>query len=325
MSTSERPLISILTLCYNTGKYVIEALDCVKQQTYPNIQHIIIDDFSTDNSAALISEWIAKNNHNCIFIRNNKNKGIPSVFNSFMKIAQGKYATWISDDLWDKNRIQRSIETFENLSENIGVLFGLMNVYKKNELNLEIIHPVKSLIASGYPYSDNLFRNDNTVSIIDKKQIKQALLWRCFIPAPSVTIRRIVFHKIGQYDESLSIEDFDYWLRTAEKFDFAFLPEITATYRLHETNFTSGLDEKYINSIILTLKKHINYEDKELKKIAWRHIREEIFRIAIIASEKRNTKKAIKYFASYISYANFSFVSFKESIKIILSIIKSMF
>lgn len=325
MSEKEIPLISVLTLCYNTGKYVIEALDCIKLQTYPNIQHIIIDDFSTDNSPTLISEWIAKNNHDCIFIQNNKNKGIPSVFNSFMKIAQGKYATWISDDLWDKNRIQRSIEAFESLSENVGVLFGLMNVYKKNGLDLEIIHPAKSLIASGYLYSDNLFRNDNNVTIIDKKQIKQALLWRCFIPAPSVTIRRMVYEKIGPYDESLSIEDFDYWLRTAEKFDFAFLPEITATYRLHETNFTSGLDEKYINSIILTLKKHIGNANKELKKIARKHIREEIFRIAIIASEKRHTKKAIKYFASYISYSNFSFVSFKESIKIILSIIKSMF
>ncbi len=61
------PLITVVTLVFNTGKYVLKGLESVKNQTYPKelIQHLIIDDCSTDDSVELIEKWISVSHYNC--------------------------------------------------------------------------------------------------------------------------------------------------------------------------------------------------------------------------------------------------------------------
>ena len=55
-----KPLVSIIALCYNHASYLEETLDSIIEQTYPNIQLIILDDCSSDNSVELINAWIKK-------------------------------------------------------------------------------------------------------------------------------------------------------------------------------------------------------------------------------------------------------------------------
>ena len=74
-SIKELPLVSVVTLMYNTGKYVVQTLESVKSQNYPNVYHIIVDDCSSDNSIELVEGWIKQNNYPCHFIKNEKNKG----------------------------------------------------------------------------------------------------------------------------------------------------------------------------------------------------------------------------------------------------------
>src|SRR6188474_3378131 len=94
------PLVTVFSLVYNTGKYVIEAIESVKANNYPNIQHIIIDDCSYDGvSTELVSDWIKENNYNCTFIKHEKNQGICRTLNEILRLAKGKYIFGVSDDL----------------------------------------------------------------------------------------------------------------------------------------------------------------------------------------------------------------------------------
>ena len=57
------PLVTVITLVYNTGKYMPATLASIKNQTYSNIQHIIVDDCSTDDSVNIVEVWLAQNDY----------------------------------------------------------------------------------------------------------------------------------------------------------------------------------------------------------------------------------------------------------------------
>ena len=93
------PLVTVICTCYNHEKYVIEALNSVLNQTYPNIQFIITDDFSTDNSNYVIRQWLTKHPE-ILFLENTNNLGSIQTFNNAFKHAKGKYLVdFAADDL----------------------------------------------------------------------------------------------------------------------------------------------------------------------------------------------------------------------------------
>ena len=86
---SEKPLVSIICHCYNHSKFVLETLKSVLNQTYDNIEVIVVDDFSTDNSADVISSFMVKHPE-IKFIQNHRNLGITKSFNRILKKTKGK-------------------------------------------------------------------------------------------------------------------------------------------------------------------------------------------------------------------------------------------
>lgn len=118
------PLVTVITLCYNTGPYVLQALECVKGQGYPNLQHIVIDDCSKDDSATQVQQWIDDHQYPCTFIRHQQNKGIAKTLQEAFSIAGGKYLTFISDDLWVENRLIPEVELFESLDDSYAMIYG---------------------------------------------------------------------------------------------------------------------------------------------------------------------------------------------------------
>ena len=70
----EKPLVSVICLCYNHAEFVIESLNSVLNQNYQPIEIIIVDDYSTDNSVAVIEKWV-ENNQSLTFIKNTNNLG----------------------------------------------------------------------------------------------------------------------------------------------------------------------------------------------------------------------------------------------------------
>lgn len=102
-------LISIVTPVHNSEEYLNECMDSVSFQTHKNWEHILVDDCSTDNSAALIKERAAKDSR-IYYVKLEKNSGAGVARNTAIKMAKGDYIAFLdSDDLWDLNKLEKQL------------------------------------------------------------------------------------------------------------------------------------------------------------------------------------------------------------------------
>ena len=109
-------LISIVIPTFNSSKYLSQTIETALNQTYKNTEIIIVDDNSTDNTIKIIKNYQKKNSKIKFYkIKNKKNTGSGSGSkprNIGIKKSKGKYIAFLdSDDLWDKNKLQRQMET----------------------------------------------------------------------------------------------------------------------------------------------------------------------------------------------------------------------
>lgn len=235
------PLVSVIAVCYNHSKYVEETLESILNQTYQNIELIIIDSNSPDNSVEIIEKWIKQGNVECTFIKQLEPKNICQNLNLGLRIVKGKYFQGIScDDLLVKDKIQRQVEILEH-NEQAGMVFG--NAIK---------------IDSESKNMGRLYSNDNRVyPIFIEKRFTEGLKQANFIPAPSVLIRTKCSSDIGRYDEEIEFEDWDYWLRIALSnwtihFDYA----LYSKYRMLSSSMWNSKDPNMLIATIDLFNKH---------------------------------------------------------------------
>jgi Glycosyltransferases involved in cell wall biogenesis len=124
----EKELVSVVVPSFNHGKYIDKTIKSVMNQTYENIELIVIDDKSSDNSIDIIKsvESDIKNRFdNYQFIFKDTNLGLTDPLNKGLYLAKGKYFTYIqSDDVMHKDKIYLSVETFKKLSEDYSFIFS---------------------------------------------------------------------------------------------------------------------------------------------------------------------------------------------------------
>jgi glycosyltransferase involved in cell wall biosynthesis len=254
-NTNNYPLVTIIASCYNQDNFVIESLDSIKAQTYPNIELIIWDDCSTDNSVKTIDAWIENNHINCKFIRHNENKGICKSLNEAFGNAKGKYLQLIAlDDILLQDKIERHVEILEKTDETIALVFSDAYLIDKDG-NLKNNYFLES-------YRSNLELNSGN--------FMNELLIGNFIPAMSVLYKIDIINQVGLWDEKLHYEDYDMLLRLANKYDFILDKQMTVKYRLHDTNLHKthvGLDIKYKDFWILIKHTHFSLAHEKVIEI----------------------------------------------------------
>jgi glycosyltransferase involved in cell wall biosynthesis len=220
------PLVTFLSPCYNHSKYIIESLDSIRNQTYPNIQHIIIDDCSTDDSASRIENWIAKHNYKSQFIRHEKNKGISYTLNESIKLAKGEYWTALAtDDYIRHDRTERFVNYLEDRPETNMVTSDCMFVNEKSE----------EIILNGTNSFVNYYTKNREFFSLNKYGTYRSLLEGNYIPS-SLMVRKKIFDQIGFFNTNLVMEDWEMWLRVSRIAPIAYLPEQLTYYRFHTSN-----------------------------------------------------------------------------------------
>lgn len=192
----EIPLVSIIVITYNSEKYVIETLESAKAQTYRNIELIISDDCSTDNTLEICRKWMAENAHNFIrteLITVKKNTGIAPNCNRGLYAAKGEWVNFIAgDDMLYENRIQECIKT---VRENPSIKFLFSNVAINGKLT-----PV-------------IKKTDSFFSMPPQNQYRE-LLKRNFLPAPATFINREMILQLNGFNENYALfEDFPFFLK----------------------------------------------------------------------------------------------------------------
>jgi glycosyltransferase involved in cell wall biosynthesis len=213
-------LVTVICLCHNQARFVGEALQSVQWQTYPHVELIVVDDASTDGSAEVIEQLLAEwktvqpaETPDVPFVRFTENQGVCAAFNAGLRLAHGEFVIDLAaDDVLLPDRIEKQVAAFDQLDKRYGVVFS----------NAEIINEDSETI--GVWYEPNDFP-------IPTGDIYQSLFERSFICTPTMMTRRAVYEELGGYDESLSYEDFDFWVRSARRYRYHYLDEITTRKR----------------------------------------------------------------------------------------------
>jgi glycosyltransferase involved in cell wall biosynthesis len=220
--------VSIVLPTYNGSKYIRQSIDSCLSQTYENIELIIVDDCSTDETPEIIK---SDKDERIKYVRHKKNRGLPHALNTGFAKATGDYLTWTSDDnYYNEEAIKKMVEV---LHANKRVGFVYTNYYfvdKNNNIIRSVCNPHPRMLDT---------RN---------------CIGGCFL------YRRKVYEKTGDYDpEFFLVEDYEYWLRIRKKFKMQKIDDYLYYFRLHPLN----LSTQYTNTNLLkeqkekAKKKHI--------------------------------------------------------------------
>ncbi|WP_232541046.1 glycosyltransferase family 2 protein [Spirosoma endbachense] len=212
-----KPWVSVICTSYNHEAYIEQALQSVVDQNYPNVELIVIDNGSTDRSAELITNFV-ETNPAVRFLKNLTNLGLNRAFNQGLALAGGRYVIDLAaDDVLLPNRIAQQADLFEQLSGPYAVVFS--NAVYIDEQGKEIaIH--YAVDADGRARTK-----------VPSGDVFQQILESYFICTPTMMMRRDVLNELGGYDETLSYEDFDFWVRSSRIYHYAYLDEVLTLKR----------------------------------------------------------------------------------------------
>jgi glycosyltransferase involved in cell wall biosynthesis len=236
------PVVSIICLCYNHERFVVEALNSVLNQTYKNIELIIADDCSNDNSKKVIQSWL-ENHPNINFISNKTNLGNTKTFNELFKLTKGNYIIDLAaDDILLPDCVELQINTFLNSKlKNLGIVYGNAEVISEKNTHLR------------YYYEVNTERK--TLKKPASGDIYLAMLSQSsMICSVSSMIKRELLEQLNGYDENLAYEDLDLWIRASRSFNFEFIDTILIQKRDLENSMGNHFFKKFNNRT-----KKINY------------------------------------------------------------------
>ncbi len=253
----EEPLVSILIPAYNHEKYIDDLIDSLLAQTYRNLEIFIADDNSLDQTyeKILAREPEIKREYPKTYVWHNEcNKGITANLNGMLRRCTGKYIKILaSDDFFVIDAI-RSLVTYMEENPNVGLVFG------NGIMGDENTHfPVSIEEQSQMYYEKPINIEDNYL---------EKLYEGDFILAPGVLFSRKAYEEIGEFDEKLWAEDWDFYLRIAEKMKIAYINKIVVMYRILLTSASHSADVRnrigMRKSEIEVLNKHKPYVEATL-------------------------------------------------------------
>lgn len=213
-----KPWVSVICTCYNHADYVLESLRSVVDQTYPNIELIVIDNASTDASAQVITAF-CRQFPSTRFMQNPVNRGLCRAFNQGLAVAIGDYVIDLAaDDVLMPQRVTRQVEQFLSLPAYYGVVFSNATYIDAQGEFLRHHHPVRP--------------DGRTTERVPTGDVFRDVLTRYFINTPTMMMRRDMLTALGGYDETLAYEDFDLWVRSARTYRYAYIDEVLTQKRL---------------------------------------------------------------------------------------------
>ena len=193
------PLVSVIATCYNHERYVEECLESIRNQTYENVQLIIVDDCSTDRSVKVIRSWLARTGTPATLITHRVNRGICRSRNDAHRRARGRYLSMIAtDDTWVPDKLAIQVPMMESLPADVAVLYGDATTMDENSATRP------EMVIDLYGYLDSF----------PDGWVFDDLLRGNFVTSLTALVRRRCIDAVGGYDEALIYEDWDLWLST---------------------------------------------------------------------------------------------------------------
>lgn len=268
-----QPLVSIVIPVYNGSNYLKEAIESALDQTYKQIEILIINDGSRDEGK---TEQIALSFGNKIRYYHKPNGGVATALNLGIREAQGEYISWLShDDVYYPNKVEKQILHLNTLEKQDVVLYSNYDFIDKHssfikEVQIPYISPddfIYNLIV-GYP-----------------------------IHGCTALIPKRILEVMGYFNENLkTTQDYDLWYRIAKEFDFVCMSDRLIQSRLHEEQGTVTLSAIAVDECNDLLIRFI--EDVSsiiIAKFSKNNNRLSFYWVAYQSFQKRNFTKAADY------------------------------
>jgi len=215
---NDHPLVSIVTPSFNKGPYIKETLLSVRNQTYPNIEHIVIDGGSTDETLSVLKKY-----SDDIFWISEPDKGQSDAINKGWKRANGEIIAYLNaDDTYLPDAIATAV-TYMKEHPDVGMVYG------DGILTDETGKFLRNYRSGEFSMRDLIYCRDNILQ-------------------PTVFFRKAVYERIGGIDESLHLAmDLDYWIRIGLLFRVAYISRPLATAKIYKDAKSVALMHKYVS------------------------------------------------------------------------------
>lgn len=246
---SDKPLVSVVIATYNMAAYLPLAVRSVLDQTYENIEVLVVDDGSTDCTCEAMKPFL---DHPRVHYLYQENGGQAIAKNHGVRTAKGDFIAFLdADDIWYPEKLEIQIPLFSR-SENTGIVYSRLCYIDKNGEERGI--------------SDNeLFRG----------RVSGSLLVRNFIGFGTSVVRKECFERLGVFDESLNMGiDYDLWLRFSTQYEFDYVDRPLLYYRVWSGQMSNNCKRRYLNGIEIMknfLQAFPGVVNKSTENQAWAH------------------------------------------------------
>ncbi len=208
------PIVSVIIPTYDRAHYLGTAIESILAQTFREFELIVVDDGSTDDTRTLLDSI----NDRRLIRLFREHRGISAAMNSGIEAARGDYVARLdSDDVWMPEMLEVGVEILDSRPE-VGLVYGKGQQMDQNG-NLQ------PNVRGNLPWF--------------WRETLKSMLYGDFTCNIAILARRECFDRAGVYDESMrTSEDWDMWLRVARHYEFAFVDQVLARFRVHGGNTT---------------------------------------------------------------------------------------
>lgn len=228
------PIISVVMPVRNGERYIRNALDSLKRQTFRDFETIIINDDSSDNTVPIIVSYKDKSIR---LIHNNSQLGLAKTRQKGIEHVKGQYVAFLdSDDIAMQDRLSRQVDFLEKHGD------------------ISLVGSWVSIIDEDGEETGKTWKHASSPNIISP-----ILLFRNCISQSSVTMRRSCFQHFKFRDAYWAAPDYDLWTLLARKYKLANIPDILVQYRIYSSNMSGRQSEEIVDCIDRIMKENITH------------------------------------------------------------------
>jgi glycosyltransferase involved in cell wall biosynthesis len=240
----KRPLVSVVMNCYNSAKYLREAIDSVLAQSYQNWEIIFWDNQSTDESAEIFSSYV---DIRLRYFLAPEFTELGQARNLAIAHASGEWLGFLDcDDIWLSDKLENQVDIIIHEGPELGLVYGQCLVIKSS---IEI----PSLWAN----RQNKYKTKTALKTLPEGRVFEKLIKFNFIPLVTAVVSRADYHEVGGLSDHFEqAEDYEMFLKIAAKRKVRAVQDVIALYRIHESNISIGNEEKCFHEVIEIIGKY---------------------------------------------------------------------
>ena len=232
------PLVSVVMNCYNSGKYLREAIDSVLEQSYENWEIVFWDNQSTDDSAEIFNSYV---DERLRYFQAPEFTGLGQARNLAVSQALGDWIGFLDcDDIWLPGKLMSQAEIIMDEGLDLGLVYGQCLV-----LNSSVEK------SSQWGNRQNKYIKNTILNTLPEGRIFEKLLKFNFVPMVTSVVSKITYHEVGGLSDHFEqAEDYELFVKISAIRKVRAVQDVVALYRIHENNLSIHNENKGFEEVL---------------------------------------------------------------------------